>query len=160
MATAFFRIAYEFLSGHSLLARALLLAALTLTLKVPLTLMGSIVTDRQIYEEEAVKSIMRSWAKSQTFTGPRILVPSKDQNSLRKLVLLPRKLSISGDVAPEQRRRGLFSVTVYRANLNVVAEFDARALRGASAEGEELDWRGARLLAGVSEERSLRSRLL
>jgi inner membrane protein len=155
MATAFFRIAYEFLSGHSLLARALLLAALTLTLKVPLTLMGSIVTDRQIYEEEAVKSIMRSWAKSQTFTGPRILVPSKDQNSLRKLVLLPRKLSISGDVAPEQRRRGLFSVTVYRANLNVVAEFDARALRGASAEGEELDWRGARLLAGVSEERSL-----
>jgi len=56
MATAFFRIAYEFLSGHSLLARALLLAALTLTLKVPLTLMGSIVTDRQIYEEEAVKA--------------------------------------------------------------------------------------------------------
>ena len=155
MATALFRIAYEFLSGHSLLARALLLAALTLALTVPLGLMGDIVTDRQIYEEEAVKSIMRSWAKSQTFTGPRILVPSKDWNSSRQLILLPRKLSISGNVAPEQRRRGLFSVTVYRASLDVVAEFDARVLRGQSAEGEELDWRGARLLAGVSEERSL-----
>ena len=57
MATLFFRIAYEFLSGHSLLARAVLLAALTLALNVPLTLMGGIVTDRQSHEEEAVKNM-------------------------------------------------------------------------------------------------------
>jgi len=79
MATAFFRIAYEFLSGRSLLARALLLAALTLALKVPLELMGGIVTDRQSYEQEAVKNIKSSWGTSQTFTGPRILVPYKDK---------------------------------------------------------------------------------
>jgi inner membrane protein len=155
MATAFFRIAYEFLSGRSLLARALLLAALTLALKVPLELMGGIVTDRQSYEQEAVKNIKSSWGTSQTFTGPRILVPYKDKTGPSHVVFLPQKLTINGDVPTEQRRRGLFAVSVYRANLDVAAEFDTRLLEGLSTAGNELDWSAARLLVGVSEERSL-----
>jgi inner membrane protein len=155
MATALFRIAYEFLSGHSLLARALLLAALTLTLKVPLTLMGGIVTDHQGYEQEAVKNIKSSWGTSQTFTGPRILVPYKDKTGSWQVVFLPQKLTINGEVPTEQRRRGLFAVSVYRASLDVVAEFDTRVLQGLSTGGNELDWSAARLLVGVSEERSL-----
>ena len=155
MATALFRIAYEFLSGHSLLARALLLAALTLALTVPHGLMGGIVTDRQSYEQEAVKSIKSSWGTSQTFTGPRILVPYKDTTDSWQVVFLPQKLTINGDVATEQRRRGLFAVSVYRTSLDVVAEFDTRALQGLTIAGNELDWSAARLLVGVSEERSL-----
>ena len=155
MATALFRIAYEFLSGSSLLARALMLAALTLALTVPLTLMGGIVTDRQSHQEEAVKSIKASWGTSQTFTGPRILVPYKDKAGSWQVVFLPQKLTINGHVATEQRRRGLFAVTVYRASLDVVAEFDMRLLQGQSMAGNELDWSAARLLTGVSEERSL-----
>jgi inner membrane protein len=154
MGTFFLRIAYEFLSGSSLLARTLMLAALTLALTVPLGLMGGVVTDRQHHQENAVKSITDSWGKSQTFTGPRILVPSKDKTSSRQLVLLPQKLTINGDVAPEQRRRGLFAVSIYRADLEVVAEFDTRLLRGLTPDNE-IVWSGARLLVGVSEERSL-----
>jgi inner membrane protein len=155
MANALFRIAYEFLSGHSLLARALLLAALTMALTVPLGLMGGIVTDRQGYEQEAVKNIRSSWGKSQTFTGPRILVPYKDKAGSWQVVFLPQKLTINGDVATEQRRRGLFAVSVYRTSLDVTAEFDTRLLQGVSTAGNELDWSAARLLVGVSEERSL-----
>jgi inner membrane protein len=155
MATLFFRIAYEFLSGHSLLARAVLLAALTLAIKVPLTLVGGIVTDRQSHEEEAVKNIKSSWGTSQTFTGPRIVVPYKDKAGSWQVVFLPQKLAIDGDVATEPRRRGLFAVSVYRASLDVVAEFDNRLLRGVSTAANELDWSAARLLIGVSEERSL-----
>ena len=155
MATALFRIAYEFLSGHSVLARALLLAALTFALTAPLGLLGGIVTDRQSYQQEAVKSIKSSWGTSQTFTGPRILVPYKDKTGSWQVVFLPQKLTISGEVPTEQRRRGLFSVSVYRASLDVVAEFDTRALQGMTTAGNELDWSAARLLVGVSGERSL-----
>ena len=155
MATALFRIAYEFLSGHSVLARALMLAALTFSLTAPLGLLGGIVTDRQSYQQEAVKSIKSSWGTSQTFTGPRILVPYKDKTGSWQVVFLPQKLTISGEVPTEQRRRGLFSVSVYRASLDVVAEFDTRALQGMTTAGNELDWSAARLLVGVSGERSL-----
>ena len=42
-----FRVLYDFVTGGSLLTRALLLAALTLALKVPLGLVGAVVADRQ-----------------------------------------------------------------------------------------------------------------
>ena len=155
MINALIRIAYEFLFGHSLLARALLLAALTLGLTVPLGLLGGIVTDRQSYQQEAVRSIRSSWGTSQTFTGPRLLVPYKDKAGSWQVVFLPQKLSITGQVPTEQRRRGLFAVSVYRATLDVVAEFDTRQVQGFSTAGNELDWSAARLLVGVSEERSL-----
>ncbi|HEY4166807.1 MAG TPA: cell envelope integrity protein CreD [Reyranella sp.] len=155
MINALIRIAYAFLSGPNLLARALLLAALTLGLTVPLGLMGGIVTDRQSYQQEAVKNIKSSWGTSQTFTGPRLLVPYKDKTESWQVVFLPQKLTINGDVPTEQRRRGLFTVSVYRAYLDVVAEFDTRVLQGLPIGGNELDWSAARLLVGVSEERSL-----
>jgi inner membrane protein len=151
----FFRVAYHYFSGGSLLARALLLATLTLALKIPLDLVGGVVTDRQGYEEEAIRGIRASWGKAQTFVGPRIMVPQKEKPVSRQVTLLPQKLTINGDVVPEQRRRGLFVVSVYRTSLDVVAEFDMRELRALSTGDHEHDWSAARLLVGLSEDRSL-----
>lgn len=147
----FLTAAYAFLTGGSLLSRALLLAVLALVLKIPLDLVGTIVADRQGYQEEAIRSIQASWGKAQTFVGPRLVVPTKD----KRTTLLPQKLSIDGEVTPEQRRRGLFAVPVYRASLDVMAEFDLRDLRAQSTSDNELDWTAARLLVGISEDRSL-----
>jgi inner membrane protein len=148
-----FAVAYAFLTGGSLLSRALLLAALTLALKIPLDLVGTVVADRQGYQEEAIKGIQTSWGKAQTFVGPRIAVPRKTAHV--PFTLLPQKLTIDGEVVPEQRRRGLFTVSVYRATLDVVAEFDMRDLHALSSSDTELDWTAARLLVGMTEDRSL-----
>jgi inner membrane protein len=151
----FLRVAYEYLSGGSLLSRALLLAVLTLALQIPLGLVGGVITDRRAYEAMAVKNIQDSWGKAQTFVGPLIVVPGTERPVPRQVTLLPQKLTIDGNVVPEQRRRGLFAVSVYRASLDVVAEFDMRELQARSTGDDELDWSKARLLAGVSEDRSL-----
>ena len=52
-----FRVVYGYLSGRSLLARALLLAVLTLALEIPLGLVGGVIADRQRYESEAAGNI-------------------------------------------------------------------------------------------------------
>lgn len=150
-----FRVLYDFVTGGSLLTRALLLAALTLALKVPLGLVGAVVADRQGYQEEALKSVQTSWGKAQTFVGPRLMVPHKDRPAARQAIQLPQKLTINGEIMPEQRRRGLFAVPVYRASLDVVAEFDLRELRALSTGDNELDRSATRLLVGVTEDRSL-----
>jgi inner membrane protein len=149
----FFSVALAFLTGGSLLSRAILLAVLTLALKVPLDLVGAVVADRQVYQEEATKSIQTSWGKAQTFVGPRIVVPRTVVST--PLTLLPQKLTINGEVIPEQRRRGLFAVSVYRAVLDVTAEFDMRELRALLTPDIEPNWAAARLVIGVSEDRSL-----
>lgn len=151
------RVVYDYLASGNLIARALLLAALTLALKVPLSLVGDIVADRQGYEADAVKNVENAWGGAQTFVGPMIVVPYKAASSsmTRTLTLLPQKLTVDGSVVPQQRRRGLFVVNVYAATLDVVAEFPIRALRDTTADGRAIDWQSAQLTFGLSEEKSI-----
>ncbi|HSH99041.1 MAG TPA: cell envelope integrity protein CreD [Reyranella sp.] len=151
------RVVYDYLSGHSLLARALLLALLTLALEIPLGLVGGVIADRQRYESEAAGNVADAWGRAQTFVGPMIVLPYRPAsgNWTRALTLLPDRLSIDGKVMPQQRKRGLFSVTVYAASLDVVAEFSTKAVRDLLAEGEWIDWPATRLTLGLSEAKSI-----
>ena len=158
----FFRLAYEYLSGPNLLARAILLAMLTLALKIPLGLVGGVIEDRQVHEGEATKKVTESWGSAQTFTGPTMVLPYKrPTDGWEKwetggtYTLLPEKLSIDGQVRPEQRHRGLFAVTVYTATLEVVAEFQTKAVYDLLTSGRRIDWTAARLDLGLTDPKAI-----
>ncbi len=152
-----FQGAGAYLSSGKLVARGLLLAALTLALEIPLGLVGGVIADRRAHEDEAIASISDSWGRVQTFVGPTIVLPSRltDGGRTKTFTLLPEQLSIDGKVAPEQRRRGLFSVTVYSATLDIVAAFDTSAMRELVAAGQSVDWAAARLTLGLSDPKSI-----
>jgi inner membrane protein len=151
------RLAFARLSGSSLAARAAMLVVLTLLLKIPLGMVGGVIADRQSYESEAINNVQESWGRGQTFVGPMVFLPYKPANSTwtRALTLLPDRLAIDGNVMPSQRRRGLFAVTVYTATLDVVAEFQTKAVRDLLADGGWVDWDGARLTLGLSDIKSI-----
>jgi inner membrane protein len=151
------RLLRAYLTNSGLVGRAIMLAILTLLLKIPLGMVGGVIDDRQAYESAAIDNVRASWGRSQTFVGPMIMLPYRPANSswTRALTLLPDKLSIDGKVAPEQRRRGLFSVTVYSATLDVVAEFQTKAVRDLLAEGDWVDWPLGRLTLGLSDIKSI-----
>jgi len=155
----FFRLIYEYLSGPNLLARAIVLAMLTLALKIPLGLVGGVIDDRQVHEDEATKRVTESWGSAQTFAGPMMVLPYKrftdGRETERSFTLLPEKLSIDGQVRPEQRRRGLFAVTVYTATLEVVAEFQTKAVRDLLTDGRRIDWTAARLDLGLTDPKAI-----
>jgi inner membrane protein len=148
--SSFLRLILEYLSNSGLVGRALMLAVLTLALKVPLGLVDGVIADRQSYEREAINNVRDSWGRVQTVVGPMIALPYRppDVHGTRLLTLLPEKLSIDGKVVPEQRRRGLFAVTVYSAAFDVVAEFNTKA-------EQWIDWTQARLTLGLSDIKSI-----
>jgi len=155
---SFLRRAYKYISGSSLLSRAIILGILTLALKIPLGLVGGVIDDRQMHESEATRKVTESWGMAQIFTGPMIVLPYKrfsDGRDDRTLTLLPEKLSIDGQVRPEQRRRGLFAVTVYTATLDVVAEFQLKAIRDVLVEGRRIDWAATRLDIGLTDLKAI-----
>lgn len=157
-----FQIAYTYLSSGNLVARGLLLAALTLVLNIPLGLVRGVIADRQAHESEAAGNIAESWGRAQTLVGPMIVLPYRpaDGNWVRALTLLPEQLSIDGKIVPEQRRRGLFSVTVYTAAVDVVAEFNTRAVRELLTDGQWIDWPAARLNLGLSDPKSINATIV
>jgi inner membrane protein len=143
-----------FLASDNLVARLAVLGFLTLVLTIPLNMIGGVIADRLTFEAEATKSVSEAWGAEQTFVGPMIVVPYR-RTYLGALTLLPEKLTIDGHIQPQQRRRGLFSVNVYTATLDVTAEFQTSALRELLADQREAEWSAARLEIGVSDTRSI-----
>ncbi|MBV8392462.1 MAG: cell envelope integrity protein CreD [Alphaproteobacteria bacterium] len=158
-ASSFVRTIFDYLRGDGLVPRSILLTLLVLFLKLPLGFIGDLVTDRQTYQGEAEKNVTGNWGRSQTFVGPLIELPYRslgESGSPRHtMTLLPERLTVNGTAEPEQRRRGLFAVTVYAASLDVVAEFPIKALRDAESDGRWIDFTAARLTVGLSDIKSI-----
>ena len=148
-----------FLASDNLLARIGMLGFLTLVLLIPLNMIGGVVADRSRYEAEAARSVGEAWGGPQTFAGPMIVVPwrrvTPTSETHGTLTLLPDRLSIDGHIQPQQRRRGLFAVTVYTATLDVTAEFPTRALRELAADNRQTDWSAARVEIGLGKAHSV-----
>jgi inner membrane protein len=147
----------DYIARSSLAARIAILAVLTLGLKIPLAMVGGVIADRQYNEHVAVESVHASWAPAQTFVGPMLLVPYSPANTtwIRAFTVLPEKLTINGKIVPEERRRGLFTATVYTTTLDVVAEFRTKTVRDIVGAGQWVDWGAARLSLGLSDTTSV-----
>lgn len=145
--------------GSSILARAVIMAVLTLVLTIPLGMIGGVISDRQKYKTDAVTSVTEAWGGTQTFSGPIMVLPYRKaldgQDRDATLTLLPERLTIDGQIRPEQRRRGLFGVTVYTATLDVIAEFQTRALQELLGDGRQIDWRSAHIDLGLTDVKSI-----
>ena len=151
----FLRLLLDYFLGGSLLARLAILTVLMICLKVPLAMVGGVISDRQAYQSEAIRNVTDSWGGPQAFVGPMIVLPYKGGGKATStLTLLPEKLTIDSEVRPEQRRRGLLAVTVYTATVDVVAEFQVKALRE-MADGRAVDWTAARLTLGLTDPKSV-----
>lgn len=151
----FLRLLLDYFLGGSLLARLAILTVLVACLKIPLAMVGGVISDRQAHQSEAVRNVTESWGGPQVFAGPMIVLPYKrNDRSTSTLTLLPEKLTIDSEVRPEQRRRGLLAVTVYTATLDVVAEFQIKALRE-MADGRAVDWAAARLALDLTDPKSV-----
>jgi inner membrane protein len=68
-------------------------------------------------------------------------------------VVFPAKGDASIKVRTEERRRSLFKVPVYQAELKFDAAFDLAGVPSAAPAGAELDWSRAGIVVGVSDAR-------
>lgn len=119
-----------------------LIFLLILTLMIPLTMIEGVVAERSSYREQARQSITHSWTGAQKLLGPVLVVPYTQKyqkevwdENLKKyrretrtrsdaLYILPETLEIGGQVVSEERKRGLYSIPVYSAALDLNGRFD------------------------------------
>ena len=100
---------------------------------IPLTMIQSLITERQNYRDGAIKEINKSWAGSQVVAGPVLSVISekwetnqdgKKSLSQNKFHFLPENLSIESELIPETRYRGIYEVTLYKAKIRITGFYD------------------------------------
>ena len=96
----------------------------------------------------------------QTFLGPTLAIPysvesqSEANTGKHGLYLIsPERASAILKTRTEERRRSLFKVPVFQADLRLDAEFDVAGAASVVPPGAQLDWSRAEVVVGVSDAR-------
>lgn len=132
---------------------------LALLMMIPAFLVESLIQDRMSREADVVKEISENVGGKQTFLGPILAIPYSTpgdlpaQSSRHGIYLVfPVQASATVKTTTEERRRSLFRVPVFRANVKLDSTFDLTGVPVALPSGN-LDWSRAEILVGVTDAR-------
>jgi len=124
-----------------ILMRFIIIGGLLIVLLVPLMMIMGVIEGRERYRNQAITRVAQSYANDQLLTGPVRVLPWTQQyrnettdakGQVKTEILtregyelhMPARLRVEGQLQPDERRIGLFSVPVYRLQARLRAEFD------------------------------------
>jgi len=150
----------SFFEKNAVLIKVAAIAFLTLVLLIPMSLIMSLVMERQTRQNEATNEISSKWGYQQKVTGPILTIPyqtydlDKDQKrvNINKhfSYFLPESLIVNGKLNPEVRKRGIFEIAVYTSNIELTGSFKTPQIE-ISEKNYEIDWKGAFITLGISD---------
>ncbi|MEO0729787.1 MAG: cell envelope integrity protein CreD [Pseudomonadota bacterium] len=146
----------------------IIVCVLTLALTVPLVFVYLLVYEREVNAKRAISSVSQMWAGRQTVSGPYIVVPIEKTRDITRngvtttqtvrstAAFLPEDLKVTGDVGSSVRKRGIFSVPVYRSNIGFRGRFVPPAWQRIAGEADRVLWSQAELVVLVSDVRGIK----
>jgi inner membrane protein len=146
------------ISTRSIGVKLIVVCALALSMTIPGIFVDGLIEERTQRAAEVVRQISGYSGGQQTFLGPSLAVPyraspgSSGGSSRDAYLVFPASASAVLKTTTEERRRSLFKVPVFRADLTFQATFDLTGTTSASLPGN-LDWDRAEILVGVSDVR-------
>ena len=129
---------------------------------IPALFVGGLLEDRTKRAADVVKEISGHVGGQQTFLGPTLAIPytipprSPLDSAKRGMYLVfPSRASAALKIATEERRRSLFKIPVFQADLKLDGSFDLSGVPASAPQGAELDWSRAEMLVGVTDARDV-----
>src|SRR5260370_8821529 len=131
---------------------------LALLMTIPAFFVGALVEDRTQRAADVIREISSHVGGQQTFLGPTLVIPYNippqspaDHAKHGMYLVFPARASATIKTATEERRRSLFKVPVFQADLKLEAAFDLTGVPATAPQGAELDWDRARITVGVRD---------
>ena len=162
-------IPVNLLNGSQTL-RVLGLGMLVLILQIPILKIGGLITERQLRSHAAAEEIASKWGSTQVATGPALVIPYLENrtgpiapggaplNPVRQFaVFLPETLKVDGTLETDVRRRGIFSLPVYRLDLQVKGSIRRPDFDSLDIAAGAVNWEQAQLVMGISDVRAIRN---
>lgn len=154
----------RFLPKRSAGLKLLLVCALALVMAIPALFVYGVVHERTMGSREAMNSVAEMVGGNQTVLGPFLAVPyarapnpdKPDTLIYGTAIAFAETGTVAADVTVEERKRGIYLVPVFEADLQMEAVFDPQALRDALPYDAVPVWSDARIYSGVSDTRGLR----
>jgi len=142
---------------------------LVLVLLLPSSMVSSLMRERQARRNLVVAEINQKWGGGQTVTGPFFTIPYKTfyqdekgqvQFTIHHLHILPEEVSVSGEIAPEVRYRGIYEAVLYNADLRIAGKFTLPSLAKSDIDPQNVLWDKAVFSLGISDMRGIRQAIV
>ena len=152
--------------------RFAMMIGLTIVMFVPLILISFVIEDRVSYRRSAIQEVSHHWGGPVNISGPVIVIPVqrtrtrtvKDEDGTRRtetfqemaqpIVLRPESLDIASDARSEVRKRGIFEIPVFAADVDMAFDFDPGRISGLTGQDEAILWGRAALVVFMPATRS------
>jgi inner membrane protein len=140
--------------------KLMVICALALLMIIPVLFVEGLVEDRTKRAADVVREISAHVGGQQVFLGPTLAIPYSiaprspvDSAKHGMYLVFPAQASAVVKIATEERRRSLFKVPVFQADLKLDATFDLTGVPAAVSPNAELDWSRSEIVVGVSDAR-------
>ena len=162
---------------NNLLWKGALVLLLAVLLYVPLLMIESTIQERTSYRFDAVQAIAAASAGEQKLRGPELLVNVEEeydesitgwtkagmapgvqrQTRKHRILLHPTQVDLTGKLAVEQRKLGLFSTPVFELSGTLTGQFVAPTVKDLPPLGPNarLRWGAPVLSVGVADTRGI-----
>lgn len=155
---------------QSITIRLFTIGVIILLLLIPISMVESLITERQYRLNEAILEVSSKWGQKQTITGLVLTIPYKVYSKIYegkktekfRLVeskeyahFLPEELLINGDISPEIRYRGIYEVIVYNSKLKLTGSFIKPNFENLKINENNILWEDAFISLGLSDLRSI-----
>jgi inner membrane protein len=148
------------IKSRSMGVKLIVVCGLALLMTIPALFVGGLVEDRTKRAADVIREISGHVGGQQTFLGPTLAIPYSippqsqvDSAKHGMYLVFPARASAVLKTATEERRRSLFKIPVFQADLKLDATFDLTGVPAAAPQGAELDWSRAEIVVGVSDAR-------
>lgn len=148
------------IKSRSMGVKLIVVCGLALLMTIPALFVGALVEDRTKRATDVIKEISGHVGGQQIFLGPTLAIPyhiapqsPADFAKHGIYLVFPARASAVVKTITEERRRSLFKVPVFQADLKLDATFDVTGVPTAAPQGAELDWSRAEIVVGISDPR-------
>src|SRR3954471_13474702 len=146
--------------SRSMGLKLIAICALAVLMTIPSLFVSQLLSDRTSRAGEVLKEISTHVGGPQPFLGPPLAVPYRVPPSAPHLspttgvyLIFPAQASADVRTTATERRRSLFRVPVFQADLKLQSTFDLGRVPAAAPPGAEFDWSHAEMVVGVSDAR-------
>lgn len=133
--------------------KLIVVCGLAVSMTVPAFFVEGLVEERTARAADVVRQISGQSGGEQTFLGPTLVIPYRSSSSRDNYLVFPEVATATVKTVTTERRRSLFKVPVFQADLKLEAAFDLTGVPASAPLDADLDWDRAEIVVGVTDAR-------
>jgi len=142
-----------------ILVKIVVVVIIVLVLLWPIEMVKSLIKERQGNKDAEQTEMGWKWGGKQLVSGPVLVIPYEKDKDTKLAYFLPDEYSVSGNIKPEERTRGMQKILNYQADMKIKGQFSFPNLEPLGINPDQVNWEDTYLMLGIPNMQGIKNRV-